>query len=352
MKFKKVTKDELAKRAKFNKKHNKGMSWFQHGMGDPAKEAEMFNHMQGGSAPTSAVDAGGCEGCAVGESLTEDQSKSNKESFIAYAKPRIKELNTIEYDDEDCELLMQGDIREFTDCNIIRLEDDPETFAWIDKNGEYHSTPMYTPHQYAADMFFNFISQDYYNEILEYWDDLDMDEIMDENRAGEANAVHESLGSDKDKIFAQIKELNPNAKEENYTDKSVNQMLAILYKLRNNNDKQTALDVLNDSEEIPFTGVKRDNDGMLYHYENGVKGELATEEESETQYFEQLERKLDESLNIIDIETDNKYDLRTSFRSLTFSDAELSTINKLVESNEIKNISKTLKKKLQESFDN
>lgn len=96
MKFKKVTKNELADRARFHKKHSKGMGWYDGAkphttfQGDPVKEMEIFNHMQpSGPVPGSdtpnggevaSAPAGGDAGGGMGEAL--ELEALNKDNLI------------------------------------------------------------------------------------------------------------------------------------------------------------------------------------------------------------------------------------------------------------------------------
>ena len=151
-----------------------------------------------------------------------------------------------------------------------------------------------------------------------WWVNLDAGDVPKANaffnsaNGSEPVSVGESLGKGKDEIFTLIKEINPNAKEENYKDKDVNQMLSILFdmrKRRRNYDKDRF-------EERPFTGVERDlEDGQLYHYNNDIKGEVATEEESEPEYWrEGKTMNIREELNRLDWEhIDEGFDLRNLY---------------------------------------
>ena len=190
-----------------------------------------------------------------------------------------------------------------------------------------------------------------------WWVNLDAGDVPKANTffnsvsGSEPVSVGESLGKGKDEIFTLIKEINPNAKEENYRDKDVNQMLSILFdmrKRRRNYDKDRF-------EERPFTGVERDlEDGQLYHYNNDIKGEVATEEESEPEYWrEGKTMNIREELNRLDWEhIDEGFDLRNLYCAREWSKDDKKKIATMICNGNITKLHDFLNESLNESVSN
>lgn len=135
----------------------------------------------------------------VEEALNEDdiQDSKYKRVFIKYCKDKIKDLGTVEVDKwhdgdyEDFRVVMIGNIRDKGECKVYVDDDEPEGFSFVGEDGTPYWTPMIETPYYAGRMEFTAISRDFYNEILEYWDDLDMDEVI----ADEISDVQESLSA-------------------------------------------------------------------------------------------------------------------------------------------------------------
>lgn len=230
-------KNDLKNHSKFNKRHYKGRGWFTSFNGDPAKGIDHFNHVSGDAPATDAGGDGGAVG--VGESLNE--------SINQYKTLIFQNLN----DEEPIEEYSFDTLEEAQEYGKRESLGGAELYQIIDMRAK--GGP----------------------EIVE--EHNPQDEKIDES------VQVESLGPGRDEVFALIKELNPNAKEANYIDRDVNQMLAILNKLRNRKSPESnARNIRPNLKDKSFTGVKKDEeDGQLYHYQNGEKGELASEEETD-----------------------------------------------------------------------
>lgn len=109
-----------------------------------------------------------------------------------------------------------------------------------------------------------------------------------------AEIINEDLGYEKNKLFARIKEYNPNAKEENYKNKSVGEMLAILTKYEEKSRKSKP------KEEKPK--IKTGNSGYKY-----IRNDSGSYEKLDKDYF-------DESFKIH--RTDSGYLLEASMGQL------------------------------------
>lgn len=134
----------------------------------------------------------------VEEALNEDDilyDDKYKQVFIDYCKDKIKDLGTVEVDKwhdgdyEDFRVVMIGNIRDKGECKVYVDDDEPEGLSFVGEDGTAYSTPMIETPYYAARMEFTAISQEFYDEIMEYWDDLYMDEAI----ADEIDDVQESL---------------------------------------------------------------------------------------------------------------------------------------------------------------
>lgn len=190
------------------------------------------------------------------------------------------------------------------------------------------------------------------NRIL---DDEEVEQLLTKNgiKAPKINGgnrkVLESLGKGKDEIFNLIREINPNSKEENYRDMDVNQMLSVLYNMRKRKEKYSK-DRFNQEDE--FTGVSRDpEDGQLYHYSNGVRSEVATEEESEPEYFDRKERTMNikEELNRLDWEhIDEGFNLRTLYGAKEWSSDDKKKIATMICNGNITKLHNFLNESLKE----
>ena len=122
--------------------------------------------------------------------LTENDAVDYKKIFQDYCKDRITDLGKIELPDaiwEDemntWDIVMTADaIREFSDLRIINnIElNEEDNLVAIDKDNKIvFNTPMLTSIGYAARMEFDKIDEKYYDNLMKYWDDIDMEEIME-----------------------------------------------------------------------------------------------------------------------------------------------------------------------------
>ena len=111
-----------------------------------------------------------------------------KKKFINYCKGKIKDLGAVEYDSpsfedevEVAKVLMTADwLRGVKNARILDPGED-ECLKVLNKKGEIvYDTPMLSPVTYAARLEFNAIDPDFYADILDWWDDICMDELMEE----------------------------------------------------------------------------------------------------------------------------------------------------------------------------
>ena len=119
----------------------------------------------------------------------EDDISPQKKKFIEFCKDKIKDLGDIEIYDETAEenvqyhkIMHTEGIREFNDLYIVaNFEEYDENLKAINsENKMVIDTPMIDCNGYAATMQFDEIDQEYYHTLLEYWNDLYMDEIIDD----------------------------------------------------------------------------------------------------------------------------------------------------------------------------
>ena len=107
-----------------------------------------------------------------------------KEIFIDYCKNKIEDLKKVTYSNLDNEtetkkVLMEAEgVRQFKNVKIVTDEDG--LFKVIQNNKLVIDTLMIDPIIYAARMEFNKIDKDFYNELIELWNDYGMDELIEE----------------------------------------------------------------------------------------------------------------------------------------------------------------------------
>ena len=108
----------------------------------------------------------------------------NQEAFSSYCSDKLENMDSIEIDDIEYKKIMHIDnIRGFKDLYIIAdLEDyEFENLIAINSDNEIViNTPMMDFNQFAAEMSFDKIDKEYYNNLMEYWNDLNMDEYFDQ----------------------------------------------------------------------------------------------------------------------------------------------------------------------------
>ena len=107
-----------------------------------------------------------------------------KEKFKKYCKGKIKDINKlITIDGTDYEVIMHAEgVRQFDNVQIIRpLEDtDGDFIVMNSKNKIVINTNMIDYIWYATRMEFDTIDTNFYNEILEYWEDGKFDDYFEE----------------------------------------------------------------------------------------------------------------------------------------------------------------------------
>lgn len=108
---------------------------------------------------------------------------TKKEKFIKYCEGRIRDLDLVTYTDifgeeTTAQIIMEADIREYNNLYVITpLDTDSENLIAIDKDGVVKiDTPMISPIYYATRMEFKTIETEFYNSLLEWWDDLELEE--------------------------------------------------------------------------------------------------------------------------------------------------------------------------------
>lgn len=131
--------------------------------------------------------------------------------FNEYAKPRINNEDDtliICFDDfgetyrQYYQIVMKGNIRgedcyvlirenddndwmtyapcEFIDENKARLASEPQDEEKLRNDGHLYTTPMIDACGYASRMEFDWISKNFFDDINFYWDDMYMDEMIEE----------------------------------------------------------------------------------------------------------------------------------------------------------------------------
>ena len=128
---------------------------------------------------------------ALLEDYEEDKTISpQKQKFIDYCKDKIEDLGDTEIYDEDYEenvqyhkIMHTEGIREFNDLYIIANFDDYENENLIAINNENKiviNTPMIDCNGYAATMQFDKIDKQFYDQLMDFWNDIYMDEMIEE----------------------------------------------------------------------------------------------------------------------------------------------------------------------------
>lgn len=111
-----------------------------------------------------------------------------KTLFKNYCKDKLADLGHItlhrEGEERTYRVVMTAEgIREYSDVRVIIGDDTEDYFVVIDSNDNIViNTPMIDPIGYAGHMEFKQIDPTFYNEILTYWDDFNMDEYIEEVR--------------------------------------------------------------------------------------------------------------------------------------------------------------------------
>lgn len=111
-----------------------------------------------------------------------------KQKFIDYCKGKVKDLgetrvynNNIEEDQVYKVLMFSEGLREYENVRIVTHDDAGENLIVIDENNNIViDTPMIDQIGYASEMLFKYIDTEFYNGILKYWDDLQMDDYFED----------------------------------------------------------------------------------------------------------------------------------------------------------------------------
>lgn len=116
------------------------------------------------------------------KALNEMDNSNNlsKEQFISYCEGKVKNLGTIELESETIRVAFIQEIRDYGTCKVLNSEDtmdkldtDGENLEFITENGKYISTPMINPITLVGRLEFTEIAKDFYESVLEYWDDVE-----------------------------------------------------------------------------------------------------------------------------------------------------------------------------------
>lgn len=146
-----------------------------------------------------------------GDNLILNEDSNEKQQFIEYCKDKIKDLGQVpvEIDDFDSDedgakkvvkvrvafIDAEGNnILDPEDC-LDKLDSD-EGLCWVNPHGEFDSSPMSTPDIELGELTFTAINKDYYDNILEYWDDFSMDEVI--GRTNASNSGNDKIDSELD----------------------------------------------------------------------------------------------------------------------------------------------------------
>lgn len=111
-----------------------------------------------------------------------------KQLFKDYCKDKIKDLgetlvyNEVWEEEQAYRVIMTAEgIREYTNVRVVMNEDTEDYLVVIDSDNKIViNTPMIDPIGYAGRMEFKEIDTQFYNDILTYWDDMDMDTYMED----------------------------------------------------------------------------------------------------------------------------------------------------------------------------
>lgn len=125
--------------------------------------------------------------------LLESTCEESKLKFLEYIKGKIEPLGKvmINEDDElvadekkehtDYNVLMEGRIREYGLCKILENTlDDCDSLNFISEDGKLYSTAMIDANIYTAKLEFDRIDPSYAQLVLEYWDECQMDYLIEE----------------------------------------------------------------------------------------------------------------------------------------------------------------------------
>lgn len=151
----------------------------------------------------------------LSEDLEEDKEVASnyKQKFIDFCSDKIEDLGDVMIDETPYHVIMHTEgIREFTDLRIVADLDNYEFENLVAINEDDKiviNTPMIDFNEYAATMQFDVIDEKFYNNLMNNWDDLNMDErISDE--LGDEEEFDESLSL----IEATMKKLSEDFEED------------------------------------------------------------------------------------------------------------------------------------------
>ena len=119
---------------------------------------------------------------------SEESISPQKQKFIDYCKDKLEVMDKVAifdmYRDKTVynKIMHTPHLREFDDLTIIAdFDTDLDNLIAIDNtNTIVIDTPMINPNIYAGRMEFDKIDKEYYNMLLKYWDDLYMDENIED----------------------------------------------------------------------------------------------------------------------------------------------------------------------------
>ena len=109
-----------------------------------------------------------------------------KETFKNYCKDKIKNLGKATIvddfgDKQNLKVVMLADeIREFRNLRVLNDNENGNLLAINEKNKVVIDTCMLDIVAYALRLEFSAIDKSFYNEIIEYWEENNLDEYMSE----------------------------------------------------------------------------------------------------------------------------------------------------------------------------
>lgn len=140
------------------------------------------------------------------EKLKEADKEDYKQKFIDYCKDKLVdslgtvEVETDDWDSEEADakktvsvnVVATQEIRDFGDCKILddedlfeKLDNDSGNLGFVKADGEFVITPMITSYGLMGRLQFDKITKDFYSWILDSWDEIYMDEYMDDIKESE-----------------------------------------------------------------------------------------------------------------------------------------------------------------------
>lgn len=123
----------------------------------------------------------------INEAEEPEETIENKYKFTEFCKDKLSNLGTIKVQGKDIKIAFIQDIRDFGKCYVLdpddtinKLDSDGDSLEFVvDKDKSYVNTPMITTDILVSSLEFDKIDENFYNNIINYWEDLNMDENME-----------------------------------------------------------------------------------------------------------------------------------------------------------------------------